>query len=75
MFLTFRDLPDVKCTQTFCHIIFQKIQGLEKTRSMGGREEEQKRAHHMGPHVSHMVGPILGLDRHFDAILESVDLV
>jgi hypothetical protein len=35
IFLTFRDLPDIKRTKTFCKVIFREIQELERKKSMG----------------------------------------
>jgi hypothetical protein len=48
MFLTFRDLPDVKRTKSFCHVIFQKIEDCQKKKSMGNAARRKRGALH-GP--------------------------
>jgi hypothetical protein len=48
MFLTFRDFPNVKQTQTFCHIIFAGNRRTGEEEVNGERHEVQKRAHHVG---------------------------
>jgi hypothetical protein len=75
MFLTFRDLSDVKQIQTFPHIIFSGNTRAGEEEVNGGRYEGQKRVHHAGHNPGHVVGPISGLMRRFDAILVSTDLV
>jgi hypothetical protein len=61
MFLTFRDLPYVKRTKYFCHVIFSGNRGKWEEEFNGERHEAQKRGHHAGPHVGRMVGPIFVL--------------
>jgi hypothetical protein len=35
MFLTFKDLPNIKQSQAFCYVIFWEIEDCEKKKSMG----------------------------------------
>jgi hypothetical protein len=75
MFLSFRDLLDVKRTQTFCHVIFLKNKRAREEEVNVGCHEGQKRAHHVGYAPGRVVGAILGLERRIDTILDSMDWV
>jgi hypothetical protein len=75
MFLTSRDLPDIKRTQKICHVIFSGNTRVGEEEVNMGHHEGQKRDHHVGHTPSHVVGPISGLVHHFNAILDSTDLV
>jgi hypothetical protein len=58
MILTFRNLSDVKWTQSFCHFIFWKIKDHEKKKVNGEHHEEEKKKHHAGPILDHVVGAL-----------------
>jgi hypothetical protein len=73
MFLTFKNLPDVKQTHSFCHVIFSRIRGSCEEEVNGGHIKVGDRAHHVGQKSDRMVGPIWRLKRLFDAILVSID--
>jgi hypothetical protein len=73
MFLTLKDLSDVKQTHSFCHIIFSRIRGLCEEEVNGEHIEVGDRAHHVGQKSNRMVGPTWRLKRPFDAILVSID--
>jgi hypothetical protein len=73
MFLTFRDLQDIKWTKTFCHAIFLGNRRPWEEEVNRERDEAGIRGHHMGPHVCYMVIPTFPLVRCFDTILESTD--
>jgi hypothetical protein len=56
-FLTFRDLSDIKRTQTFCHVLFLGNRRPWVEEINGGCHEAGKRAHHAGPTLAMWWGP------------------
>jgi hypothetical protein len=60
MFLTFKDLTNVKWTQSFCHAIFSTNRRTREELK-GELREAEERPHHAGQESGHMVGPTFHL--------------